>query len=142
MEKEAGSANRSAECTSREDYISRIEDLNKEIREGEIDSSKLMVGSLDVEALYPSIRVKEATEIIRKKMENTDVKVDGVDYRWALIYLKLTCTKAEIVDNNLQGILPRKIKKGRKATILTVEEDARTERWWYPHSPPLGTADR
>ena len=59
-----------------------------------------------------------------------------------LIYLKLTCTNAEIVDSNLQGILPRKIKKGRKATILTVEEDARVERWWYPHPVDLLTREQ
>ena len=68
---------------SSEDLLSRIELLNKKIREKKIGSSKMMVGSLDVEALYPSIDVRKAGEICGDRILETELKQDGIDYRWA-----------------------------------------------------------
>ena len=45
------------EVISTEDFLSRIEQFNQSIREGKIDTEEIMVGSLDVEALYPSIDI-------------------------------------------------------------------------------------
>ena len=55
------------ECNSTEDFLSKIERLNSQIRKGEIKSDRLMVGSLDVENLYGSIDAKTAGRIVRKK---------------------------------------------------------------------------
>ena len=94
-----------------------------------------MVGSLDVEALYPSINVKRAGEICRDKVNESKLKMEGIDYRWGLVYIALTATPAEKVDLGLQGILPRKLRKRKAPTIKTVEEDDKRERWWYPADP-------
>ena len=70
----------------------------------------------------------------------TNMKTEGVDFRWCLIYLKLTMSPHEIVDAGIQGILPRKLDN-KKATILSVEADEDRERWWYPHPVGLITSE-
>ena len=52
----------SAEVVSTEDLLSKVEDFNNLIREGQVEGDKLVLGSLDVEALYPSIDIKLARQ--------------------------------------------------------------------------------
>ena len=130
------SEDETCEVQSSEDLISRIEDLNGKIRAGEVDSGHMMTGSLDVEALYPSIDVKKAGEICRDKVLESELNLEGIDYRWALVYLALTQTPTEKVDLRLQGVIPRRLAKtGSRPTIKTVEKDEQVERWWYPVPP-------
>ena len=133
------------ECVSTEDFLSKIEDLNSKIREGSIDSTNMMVGSLDVESLYGSIDTKVAAKIVKIRYMMSEMKIEGVDWRWVLIYLKLTMTPHEVIDNNVQGILPRKLnvktKNSRPRTIMSAEVDENEERWWYPHPPAFLTPE-
>ena len=55
----------SNESLSTESYIHKIDKMNKDIREGRIVAPDLMVGSLDVEALYPSTDIYKAAEILK-----------------------------------------------------------------------------
>ena len=103
-------ADQSRECVSTEDFLSKITEFNNKIKSGQINSDRLMIGSLDVESLYGSIDAKIAAKIVKKRYLKSEIKTDGVDWRWCLIYLKLTMTPHEVVDSQLQGILPRKIK--------------------------------
>ena len=50
----------SCESTSTEDLLSKVNELNKKIREDKVLSEHLVVGSLDIKVLYPSIFVKQA----------------------------------------------------------------------------------
>ena len=59
--------------------------------------------------MYPSVDTKKAAKICRDRVIDSKMEIEGVDYRWATIYLKLTMTPVEIVDAKVQGILPRKI---------------------------------
>ena len=122
------------EVISTEDLLSKVEDLNTQIREGSIEDTSLMIGSLDVEALYPSIDARKAGQIVRDRITESDLKVDGVDWRWVLIYLGLTMTPHDKVDQKLTGTLPRRIckagkKPGKRPTILTANLDQHEERW-------------
>ena len=59
-----------------------------------------------------------------------------------MIYLTITLKPWERVNWKLVGLLPRRNTKTKRAppTILTVEEDEKYERWWYP--TPLGMITR
>ena len=72
----------SFECTSTEDLISKVNELNNKIREGTVKSEDLMVGSLDVKALYPSIDVKQAGKICKDRIMESSLKIEGLDMRW------------------------------------------------------------
>ena len=53
---------------STEQALYNIEGLNQRITKGEIDSSQMMIGSLDVTNLYGSTSVKKATELVRQRV--------------------------------------------------------------------------
>merc|ERR1711954_35623 len=78
---------------------------------GQVDGDQLVLGSLDVEALYPSIDIKLAGQIIRERIRNSKLRIDGIDWRWILEYLRLTMSPLDIVENKVAGILPRQLKK-------------------------------
>ena len=64
--------------------------MNKKILCEEISCENMMVGSHDVESLYPSMKTKKAGELARDRITESSMKFEGVDYRWAVIYLTLT----------------------------------------------------
>ena len=68
-------------------------------------------------------------------MENP-LRVENVDWRWAMIYCALTLTPKEIVGQKLQQVMPKKLAKGgHKPSIKTVTTDQKKERWHYPTPP-------
>ena len=71
-----------AEVISTEDFLSKIEAFNDKIRQGKTNDEEIMVGSLDVEALYPSIDVDLAASIVKAKIMESPLKMEGVDWRW------------------------------------------------------------
>ena len=83
------------EAISMEDMLSKIEGLNKRIQEGEISPRNLIVGSLDVESLYPSVDTREAARICRDRVLNSPLSIEGIDYKWAGIYLATSITPSE-----------------------------------------------
>ena len=125
-----------SESISTEDMIASIDALNKDIHDNKIDSKNLMVGSLDVEALYPSINTKTAGRICKDKVMKSSAIFEGIDYKSAIVYLKLTMSPSEIVDSKIQHLLPRKKnRQGKKATILTADMEDKSDRWWHPTDP-------
>ena len=130
------------ESISTEDHISKVDAFNKKIVNGDICPNKLMVGSLDVTSLYTSISTKVAGVICKDRILNSKVSFEGVDYTWAVIYLKLTMSPSEIVDSKMQSLLPRKkSKQGSNPTILTGSEKENQNRWWHPKPPKLFTLE-
>ena len=51
----ASSEKESFESSSTEDMIAAVDDFNDKVRVGKIKEGSLMVGSLDVQALYPTV---------------------------------------------------------------------------------------
>ena len=112
------------EAISTNNLLSKVEDSNNRMREGSIEESNLMVGSLDVEALYPSIDAKRADQIVRETVTSSDLRVDREDWHWVFIYSRLTMTPHDKLDQRVTGVLPRRIyksrrKPGKKPTLLT-----------------------
>ena len=132
----------SNESLSTESYIHKIDKLNKDIREGRIVAPDLMVGSLDVEALYPSTDIYKAAEILKMRVIKSPMKFQNIDYRWALVYLALTMTPAMKEASVLKHVLPKRLaKSGSHPTIKTVHVDEQKERWSYPHPVDLLTSE-
>ena len=83
------------ESISTEDNIAAINDLNKQILNGQVKPNNLMVGSLDVSALYTSITHKAAGIIAKETVMESNCKFKGIDYKWAGIYLAHTESSPE-----------------------------------------------
>merc|ERR1711954_265873 len=121
------------EVGSTEQLLYNVDNLNKMIGNGSIDSQNLVTGSLDVSNLYGSINVKKATQLVRERALKTKCKWKGIDLRWALIYLALTLKPWEKVNFKLVDILPRRqCNKNKYLTIATVNLDETKDRWWLP----------
>ena len=93
----------SHESKSTESFIHKIDMLNQKIKSGEIKAPRLMVGSLDVEALYPSTDVHQASKIVKDRILKSPLKFENIDYRWALIYVALTQTPEEQSKSDIQA---------------------------------------
>ena len=131
-----------SEAISTEDMLSAVDSLNDQIRKGEVDDERIMIGSLDVEALFPSTDTKIAAKLTRDKVRDANITYDGIDWRWAVVYLALTMTAIEKVDAKVQGLIPRRlVPKNNPPTIKTWEVDCKRERWWYPKPPGFLTQE-
>ena len=103
--------------------------------------NKLMVGSLDVKALYPSLHIpfaakKIAEEFIESKIE---FEKDSIDTFQLGLYLVLTFTEEELITEGLRDFCPRRINTlGRKPTI-TGQAYANTEKKDNIWNPPKHT---
>ena len=71
-----------AESISTENSIASMDKVNRMINKGEISPNNLMVASLDVKSLYTNIDTKTAGLIAKKKVINSKLHVEGVDYKW------------------------------------------------------------
>ena len=76
------------ECQSTEEMVTHIQTANQKIMES--DTESIMVGSMDVEALYPSIHQREGAKIVTEEIIKSDIKYEGVDTRKAAVYLAAT----------------------------------------------------
>ena len=124
------------EVVSTEEFLYEIKELNAKISEGKIEDSNIIIGSFDVEALYPSIEVKSAIEICRNRVLKSNVKFENINFKWALVYLVLTMSPVDIVDLHLQPIMPRKVSRyGRKPTIKSFSEDKKKRKMVVSYHP-------
>ena len=62
-------------CESTEDILAEIQELNEKDSASIGQNEKLVVGSLDVKALYPSIDVNFAAEVVAEELYRSDVKI-------------------------------------------------------------------
>ena len=95
-------SDQTSEVGSTENLLYKVEEVIKRIQNGEIDDQKLVLGSLDVTNLYGSLRTNPTCELVRKRVLKSNCKFEGIDLRWALIYLALTLKPHQIVKYKLQ----------------------------------------
>ena len=84
--------------------------------------------SMDVKALYPSIKRERAATVTRLAMENTEVKFENIDYRMALRYISKSAKPAEILNWGLRNWCPvRKFRKGSRPGMTVDDPD--DDKW-------------
>ena len=111
-----------SECQSTEEMVSRIEEANQRLQDEQVQD--LMVGSLDVVALYPSIDQKVGARIVAEEMLRNGVRYRGVDIHKAVRYLAATMTDERIAKEGLTGLMPKRVaagRQGRRPTVRTKE---------------------
>ena len=108
------------EAQSTEEIMREIEDCNTRLLLN--PSRNIMVGSMDVVALYPSIDQRLGARIVAEEFLKSGIEVQGVDYRAASIYLSVNVHKDELQREGLLHLIPRRVSNlGRKHTIRTPE---------------------
>ena len=129
-------------CDSTEDLLYRTQFCN----ENE-DLGKCMVGSMDVEALYPSIDVDFSVDRCGDLLLESGATFENVDYKELGLFLSLTMTEEERIDREINQYCPTKKKpKGRKPTITASGTSNKDEDRWNPWDPaeisPTNTLDQ
>ena len=71
-------------CESTEDLLAAVRDLNgNEAGVGPHD--EVIIGSLDVKALYPSLDINATADVVIETFQNSEFEVEGVTLRsWDL----------------------------------------------------------
>ena len=83
-----------------------------------------MVGSLDVEALYPSIDQKEGPRIVSQEVLKSKIDIKNVNYHLAIVYLETTMDRVRQIEEGIAHLIPPKktrTRRGRKLTVHTKE---------------------
>ena len=92
-----------------------------------------VVGSMDVIALYPSIDIEHAVEVVAEEFDKMKITVDGIDFEELGLYIALCCEAEEIANVGLVEVCPTRNRNGRKPEItgsgVKVQKHERFEPW-------------
>ena len=111
------------ECRSTEEMMNKILETNRELELSKEDGiHDLQVMSMDVKALYPSLKIQEVCPIIYQMLldlQNEDkFHIEDVDYFEVGKYLAITCTVEELEEKKLINLIPKRRvgdeRRGRK----------------------------
>ena len=96
------------ESRSTEDMIASLDGHNRDFMDAsQTAKENLVVGSMDVKALYPSINIEEACEAVQELVEKYCDRVEGAVSEEAARYLALVLTEQEQKDHGLHEVLPQ-----------------------------------
>ena len=94
------------ECTSTEGSISNLEDITEEVK---MKGENVMTGSMDAIRMFPELDIPEVAKAVGEEFYNSDIKVEGADYRTAAIYVATRATRARITEAGLGTIVPKRL---------------------------------
>ena len=123
---------------STEEMLAHIEKLNRTWEEQGVQHADkdLFVGSLDAEALYPSLNTKLCGKECGRLVAESGLDIEGVDWRWATLYIALNCSQNEINRERLSRYCPRrKYKYGPRPGITTCGDPDACDKWVWHQDP-------
>ena len=91
------------------------------------DVKDLVFFSTDVKSLYPSLQGEQCAAIVARLVRESDLKVEGVNWDQAALYLALTLARERVEELELQETIPIWKKaggRGRHPGITTKEVKA------------------
>ena len=122
------------ECENTEELIAEFTRVNNVGFE-----DPLILGSLDVKALYPSLDIPHTIEEVCEIFKSSCIKIEGIDYDEVVFYIAISKTQVEIDAMNIQDKCPRrKRKRGPRPNItgngMKDNKEDRYEPWIMPNS--------
>ena len=112
-------------CNSTDDLLSRIHEVN----ESE-DLTGCIIGSMDVEALYPSIDINFSVEKCVELIYESGVQFKNADINELGLYLALCMEPAELIAKEIAQFCPTRKKKGKKPTITASGTETNEQKRW------------
>ena len=113
------------EGISTEELLAKIDEVNSKIDSGDInvDEGEMFVGSLDAEALYPSLDTKICSKQCGTLVANSEIEFKGVDWEWATLYVACNIDRNEIIREGLGEVVPgRRFKRGQRPGMASIRE--------------------
>ena len=123
-------------CLNTEEMLSEFKQLN----DNHI-TKDIIVGSADVNVLYPSLDVDFTVEKVCEVLYNSEIHVEGVDMEELGLYLALNLSEVELEKLGLLPYCPtRKTRRGRPPVItgcaMSDTRDKRFQPWLPPSRAP------
>ena len=121
-----------------EELLAEIERVNSEGL-----GDKVIIGSTDVKALYPSLDIAFTIKTVCEVFETSDVIILGVDYEELGLYVSLNRTAEEIQAIGLEAFCPtRARRRGARPTITSSGSAAKKEARFHPWQPAISAPNR
>ena len=99
-------------------------------------SDKVIVGSTDVKALYPSLDIEFTIQVVCEVVDSSGVTIDGMNYEEMGLYISLNRTTDEIQALGLDAVCPvRARRRGARPTITASGSAAKKEDRFHPWLP-------
>ena len=129
-------------CASTEELLAEVNMLNERGI-----TNRHIVGSMDVEALYPSLDIDFTVEKVCELLLESDVNIKGVDYKEVGLYLSLVKTDEELRMLGLHEVCPkRRSRRGPRPNItgcgMKEDKEERHRPWIFPDMSRVDTASR
>lgn len=118
-------------CKSTEEMQVKFEKYNNERIENGLGDKKIVIGSMDAVKLYPSLKPTELGESAKNMIIDSKIKLEGITYDAASMYLAKFMDKDDIIKENMEDILYTK----------KVEKDA-DQKWNPPKRKPSEPAKK
>ena len=97
---------------------------------------KCVVLSMDVKALYHSMKWKDIVKAIREMIEKSEMKIENVNWREAAKYIAVMFTPEEIEQEGLTAVIPTR-ESNKKITINYLQSSKNDENWSKARKPGI-----
>ena len=114
----ADSYDNGTECKSTEEMIAGMEEKVN----SRDDIEEMIIGSMDVKSLYPSLLATQSTEIVTEVFMETNLAIEGINWIETGKYLAINLSKDEINQLGLQEVVSTRAKKGGRSPGMTTAE--------------------
>ena len=130
-------------CASTEELLAEVEIINNE---GELDNTYI-VGSMDVEALYPSLDIEFTVDKVCELLYESRVNIEGIDIKELGLYLSLMKTDGELREIGVQSGCPkRRANRGPRPNITgcgtNENREQRHSPWIFPDASRIDATMR
>ena len=96
------------------------------------------VGSLDVQALYPSLDVEGSSEIVARFVRDSKVEIRGIDWRQTQVFVASNMDVHELKREGVLGLVPSRTKKrGPRPGSNTLELRRKKRKETGPAEQPV-----
>ena len=124
-------------CESTEELLEEIETVN---RDWDVQES-WVVGSLDVDALYPSLDIELCAEVVCRKLFESDIQFVGLAWREIALYLRYHMSEEALAEKGYGRFCPqRRSNRGEgplfHASGSNKKEESRFGPWRFPLEVP------
>ena len=100
-------------CNSTDDMLSRVSKCNQS------DLSGCIVGSMDVEALYPSIDIEFAVEKCIELLRESGIQYTNIDFDELGLFLAFNDTEENLKTLDLWKYCPTRVRKNGRQPVFT-----------------------
>ena len=97
------------EDLSTEEVMEQLEQAQRTMKETK--ARNIMVGSLDVKALYPSLDQEGSARAVANFVKESPTEVKGIDWRSAQVFVASNMDEFELKREGLTSLVPRRCKK-------------------------------